>query len=185
MFRMMLLALTVFGFILLLYIAYLAYRKVRNGISTAWDKSVEVANDQQERWKRREQFKTLPEFLQKAHRQSEQVEEDTEQLPVEWRTLLDPLNQAMQHILSTTTNDTKRADSVRSFYNTSLPAYASFVAKLRTDHSQLAEDEIEKAKANIAVFKEDFARYDEGIQSARRFDFDVLMDVIKTRLNNR
>jgi len=185
MLRIFLLAVTVIGIILLLVVAYLAYRKVRRGIGSAWDKSVEVATEQQERWKRREQLKTLPDFMQKAHEQSEQIEEDTKALTSEWSSLLKPLNSEMQRILSTTANDLKRADKVRSFYNTSLPAYAKFVAKLKTDHMQLHEDEIEKAKENLAVFKEDFQRYDEGVQQARRFDFDVLMDVIKVRLKNR
>jgi hypothetical protein len=182
---MILLAMTVVGFLLLLLVMYFAYRKVRKGIANAWDKSVEVATEQQERWKQREQLKTLPEFMQKAHHQSEQIEKDTETLTSEWQTLLKPLNSEMQNILNTTANDLSRADKVRSFYNTSLPAYAKFVAKLRTDHMQLDDAEIQKAKENIAVFKEDFQRYDEGVQQARRFDFDVLMDVIKVRLKNR
>jgi hypothetical protein len=74
---------------------------------------------------------------------------------------------------------------VRTFYNTSLPAYASFVAKLKTDHLHLDAEEKQKAIENITVFKDDFDRYDSNIQQARRFDFDVLMDVIKVRLKNR
>ena len=185
MFRMILLAITVIACLALLFGFYLMYRKIRRGFGEAWDKSVEVATEQQERWKRREQLKALPEFMQKAHQQSEQIEEDTEQLTSEWQALLKPLNSEMQKILSTTANDLTRGDKVRSFYNTSLPAYAKFVAKLRTDHMQLDAAEIEKAKANLAVFKQDFQRYDDGIQAARRFDFDVLMDVIKTRLKDR
>ena len=185
MLRLMLLAVTIVGFILLLYLIYRAYRKVRRGFSSAWDKSVEVATEQQDRWKRREQLKTLPEFIQKAHHQAEQVENDTESLISDWQVLLKPLNNDVQDILNTTANDLRRAGKIRSFYNTSLPAYAKFVGKLRTDHMQLTDVEVSKAKDNLAVFKEDFQRYDDSVQQARRFDFDVLMDVIKVRLKNR
>ena len=185
MLRLLLLAVTVVGFLLLLFVIYLAYRKVRKGVSSAWDKSVEVASEQQERWKRREELSKLPEFMQKAHQQSEQIEQDTTSLMSDWQALLEPLNSEMQRILSTTANDLERAEKIRSFYNTSLPAYATFVAKLKTDHMHLDSAEIQKAKENIAVFKEDFQRYEDGVQQARRFDFDVLMDVIKVRLKNR
>ena len=185
MLRIMLIGLNVIGFLILLLVMYLIYRKVRKSMASAWDKSVEVASEQQARWKQREYVKTLPEFMQKAHQQSEQIEQDTESLASDWQTLLQPMNSEMQRILNTTADDLSRADKVRSFYNTSLPAYATFVAKLRTDHSQLDGAEIQKAKENIAIFKEDFQRYDEGVQQARRFDFDVLMDVIKVRLKNR
>ena len=103
----------------------------------------------------------------------------------DWQTLLKPLNSEMQRILNTTANDLDRAEKIRSFYNTSLPAYTAFVAKLKTDHMHLDSAEIQKAKENIAVLKEDFQRYEDGVQQARRFDFDVLMDVIKVRLKNR
>ena len=67
MMRIMLLAVTVVGCLLLLLVIYLAYRKIRKGVSSAWDKSVEVATEQQDRWKRREELSKLPEFMQKAH----------------------------------------------------------------------------------------------------------------------
>ena len=185
MMRIMLLAVTVVGCLLLLLVIYLAYRKIRKGVSSAWDKSVEVATEQQDRWKRREELSKLPEFMQKAHQQSEQIEQDTEALVSDWQTLLKPLNSEMQRILNTTANDLDRAEKIRSFYNTSLPAYAAFVAKLKTDHMHLDSAEIQKAKENIAVLKEDFQRYEDGVQQARRFDFDVLMDVTKVRLKNR
>jgi hypothetical protein len=185
MLRLTLILMVVIGLLILVVAGYIAYRKVRKGIGNAWDKSVEVANEQQERWKRREQIKSQPDYIQKAHKQSEQVETNTEALPVEWQERLAPLNQSMQEILTITVGDEKRADKVRTFYNTSLPAYASFVAKLRSDNSHLDELETEKAVANIVVFDNDFARYLKKIQQARRFDFDVLMDVIRVRLKNR
>jgi len=176
---------TVIGIIILLVIAYLIYRKIRRSVSNAWDKSAEVVSDQQERWKQREILKQQPDFIQKAHQQSEQVEQDTGELPPEWQALLAPLNTAMEDILTISIGDEKRAEKVRSFYNTSLPAYAAFVAKLKTDHLHLDAVEKQKAIDNLAVFKTDFERYDSRIQQARRFDFDVLMDVIKVRLKNR
>ncbi|PWQ94482.1 hypothetical protein [Leucothrix arctica] len=185
MLRLMLLAVTVVGLLLLLLVIYLGYRKIRKGVSSAWDKSVEVVSEQQERWKHREELDKLPDFMQKAYQQSEQIEQDTESLISDWQTLLKPLNSEMQQILNTTANNLERAEKNRSFYNTSLPAYAAFVAKLKTDHMHLDNAEIQKAKENLVVFTEDFQRYEGGVQKARRFDFDVLMDVIKIRLKNR
>ena len=173
------------GILLLLVIAYVIYRKIRRSVSNAWDKSAEVMTDQQQRWKQREALKQQPEFIQKAHKQSEQIETDMAELPADWQASLVPLNTAMADILNISVADAKRADKVRTFYNTSLPAYASFVAKLKTDHLHLDAVEKQKAMDNLAVFKADFERYDGSIQQARRFDFDVLMDVIKVRLKNR
>ena len=173
------------GIVVVLAIIYAIYCKIRRGVSSAWDKSAEVVSDQQQRWKQREMLKTQPEFIQKAHQQSEQIEADVGELSPEWQALLKLLNVAMSDIISTSISDANRADKVRTFYNTSLPAYASFVAKLKTDHLHLDAVEKQKAIDNLAVFKADFERYDNSIQQARRFDFDVLMDVIKVRLKNR
>lgn len=171
--------------LVLVVIIYVVYRKIHRSISNAWDKSAEVVFDQQERWKQREALKKQPEFIQKAYQQSEQTEKDVVELPAEWQSLLEPLTVAMTDILNISISDAKRADKVRSFYNTSLPAYAAFVGKLKTDHLHLDAVEKQKAMDNLAVFKADFERYDSSIQQARRFDFDVLMDVIKVRLKNR
>jgi len=176
---------TLIGLLILLVIAYVIYRKIRRSMSNAWDKSAEVVFDQQQRWKQREMLKQQPDFIQKAHQQTEQIDADVEQLSAEWQVLLEPLNIAMKDILSISIGDAKRAEKVRSFYNTSLPAYASFVAKLKTDHLHLDAVEKQKAVDNLTVFKTDFERYDASIQQARRFDFDVLMDVIKVRLKDR
>jgi len=173
------------GIIALLVVIYIIYRKIRQSVSSVWDKSAEVVFDQQQRWKQREILKKQPDFIQKAHEQSEQVEADVAELPAEWQTSLEPLSVAMVDILNISISDIKRAEKVRSFYNTSLPAYASFVAKLKTDHLHLDAEEKQKAVDNLAVFKADFERYDSSIQQARRFDFDVLMDVIKVRLKDR
>jgi hypothetical protein len=171
--------------LIVLAIIYAIYRKIRRTVSNAWDKSAEVVFDQQERWKQREALKKQPDFIQKAYQQSEQIKKDSAELPEDWQAQLEPLNADMADILSISINDAKRADKVRTFYNTSLPAYASFVAKLKTDHLHLDAEEKQKAIDNLAVFKTDFDRYDNSIQQARRFDFDVLMDVIKVRLKNR
>lgn len=185
MLRLTLILMVLIGLLILIVVGYIAYRKVRKGVSDAWDKGMEVANEQQERWKLREQIKSQPDYIQKAHKQSEQIENDTDTLPADWQTQIAPLNKAMREILMITIGDHKRADKVRTFYNTSLPAYASFVEKLRSDNEHLDEQETEKAVENISVFENDFNRYLGQIQQARRFDFDVLMDVIKVRLKNR
>lgn len=185
MLRLVVILLILLAILLLLGGLYLAYRKIRRGIGDAWDKSVEVANEQQQRWKLREQIKSQPDYIQTGYQQSEQIEHDTQLLPFEWQDKLAPINERMQQVLTISMSDHERAGKVRAFYNTSLPAYATFVGKLKTDHGHLDEHETSKAVANITVFEQDFARYSEQIQQARRFDFDVLMDVIKVRLKNR
>lgn len=185
MLRLTVLLMLLIGLIILIVVGYIAYRKLRKGIGSAWDKGVEVASEQQQRWKHREHIKSQPDFIQKAHQQSEQIERDINALPSEWQALLKPLNQAMQDVLLISISDTARVDKVRGFYNTSLPAYASFVATLKSDHMHLSAQEKQKAIDNLAVFQADFKGYEEKVQQARRFDFDVLMDVIKVRLKNR
>lgn len=185
MLRMIVILIVLVAVLMLIGMLYMAYRKVKRGIGGAWDKGVETLSEQQQRWKRREQLKSLPEFIQQAHQQSETIEQDTELLPAGWQASLRPLNSAMQTILNISVNDLPKAEKIRTFYNTSLPAYAGFVAKLRTDHLHLDDEEKQKAVDNLAVFEADFAQYEQRIQAARRFDFDVLMDVIKVRLKNR
>jgi len=46
----------------------------------------------------------------------------------------------------------------------------------------MSSDEIEKARQNISVFKADLLNHQETLHKVRRFDFDVVMDVIKARL---
>ena len=185
MLRLTLILMVLISLLILVVAGYIAYQKVRKGIGDAWDKGAEIANEQQQRWKQHEQIKSQPDYIQKAYKQSEQIETDTETLPTEWQSQLAPLNTAMQKIMTITIGDQKRADKVRTFYNTSLPAYASFVEKLKSDHIHLDEQETTKAVENMVVFETDFERYLGQIQRARRFDFDVLMDVIKVRLKNR
>lgn len=185
MLRLTLILMVLIGLLILIVVGYVAYRKVRKGIGDTWDKGAELVNEQQERWKRREQVKSQPDYIQKAHKQSELIENDTHAMPDDWQARLTPLNTAMQEILTITMGDHKRADKARTFFNTSLPAYATFVAKLKSDYSHLDKQEIEKALSNITVFEHDFERYLGQIQQARRVDFDVLMDVIKVRLKNR
>jgi len=182
MIRLTLIFMMLFSLLILLVVGYVAWRKLKKGLGQAWDKSVEAVDDQKQRWKEREQLKSRPDFLQKAWSQVEQIRTDSETLPPEWQALLEPLDESMQSILDLTFGDEKRADKVRRFYNTSLPAYASFVAKLRSDHGQLDAAEKQKAVDNLSVFKADFKNYEELIHEARKFDFDVLMDVIKVRL---
>ncbi|PID44303.1 MAG: hypothetical protein CSB47_11370 [Proteobacteria bacterium] len=185
MMRLTLILVVLLGLLILLGVIYVAYRKIREGIGNVWSKGVEVANEQQERWKQREKIKSQPDFVQKAHQQSEQIKYDTKALPAEWQERLTPLNAAMQGVMAITISDDKCAEKVRSFFNTSLPAYAAFVAKLKSDYRHLDEQGTNKAKESLSIFKQDFERYLEQIQQARRFDFDVLMDVIKVRLKDR
>ena len=182
MMRLTLLLMILISLLILAVVCYIAWRKLKKGLGQVWDKSVEAVDDQKQRWQEREQLKSRPDFLQKAWGQVEKIRTDSETLSPEWRALLEPLDASVQSILDLTFDDEHRADKVRRFYNTSLPAYASFVAKLRSDHTRLAAAEKQKAVDNLSVFKTDFKRYEELIHEARKLDFDVLMDVIKVRL---
>ncbi len=180
-------------------VIWLVYKKVKKGIGYTLKKGAEIANDQQQKWTEREQRKKLPEILQKGFSDYDKIYTTTTSLPEEWHLSLRLIVQKAKDILDEValefensnnnadektkpSEQNKKLNSIRSFFIHSLDALLQFVEKLGSDHQKMSVDEIDKARQNINVFKADLLNHQETLHKVRRFDFDVVMDVIKARL---
>jgi len=180
----------VFGALFFGIISYIVIRKIKQGLQYTVKKGAELANKQQQKWTEKEQRKKLPDILQKAFNQYEQLVDSHASLPTNWKNVLEPVIRQAKEILNEVAegadiNDStynKKLNSIRPFFNHSLDALLQFTEKLNSDHAEMDETQIDKARQNITVFKADLLDHQEKLLKAKRFDFDVLMDVIKARL---
>ncbi len=182
-------------FLLSAIIIWFVYKKVKKGIGYTMEKGAEIASDQQQKWTKKEQQKRFPSILQKGFSDYDKIYNTTTSLPKEWELSVMPIVKTAKDILDELAlefegdgvqekinKENKKLNSVRSFFIHSLDALLQFVEKLKSDHHKMIADEIEKARQNINVFKADLLRHQETLHKVRRFDFDVVMDVIKARL---
>ena len=150
---------------------------------------------QQQKWTEKEQRKKFPTILQKGFSDYELIYTMTASLPEEWQLSLTPIVNTAKDILdeialefesldekSKSNEQNKKLNSIRPFFIHSLDALQQFVEKLSSDQHKMSVEEIEKARQNINVFKADLLNHQETLHKVRRFDFDVVMDVIKARL---
>ncbi len=176
-------------------VVWLVYRKVKKAIGYTLKKGAEIASDQQQKWTEKEQRKKLPEILQKGFSDYNKIYTTTASLPEEWRLTIMPVVNTAKDILNEIAlefegedgktkshENNKKLNSLRAFFIHSLDALLQFVEKLSSDHHKMTVGEIEKARQNINVFKADLLNHQETLHKVRRFDFDVVMDVIKARL---
>ena len=189
MFRYALLPIIFFiGTIVLGLVAYLIYRKIRRGIEYTYQKSSELANQQQQKWKHKDQLKKQPKLVQQGFNDLKQAEELTASLPVEWQTALQPLltkaSEILDEIIIDPEFENNKLDSMRSFFIHTLDALKQFTQKLNTDHKRMSDSEIKIARENISVIDSDLKHHQQILQKKRKFDFDVLMAVIKARLKS-
>ena len=177
-----------FGSILFLLVSFYIYRKIKRGLHFTYNKGAEIANEQQQKWKDKEQFKKLPEIVQKGFTNVESIEKSSRTLPKEWSDLVNPLVQKAKEILDEIASDKKiennKLTSMRTFFIHTLDALKQFVEKLNSDHKHMSVSETEKARQNINVIKADLLHHQQILHKKRKFDFDVLMDVIKARLKS-
>jgi excinuclease UvrABC helicase subunit UvrB len=76
----------------------------------------------------------------------------------------------------------KHGDIIRRFFTVTLDAFEHFVESLLKNHEVMGRIEEEKAMQSIEVFRKDLLAYEARLSAKRRFDFQVLTDVIKHRL---
>ena len=195
------LRLTLFPFALLILfllsaiIIWFVYKKVKKGIGYTMKKGAEIASDQQQKWTEKGQQKRFPKILQKGFSDYDKIYNTTASLPKEWESSVMPIVSTAKDILDETAlefegegaqdipnKENKKLNSIRSFFIHSLDALLQFVDKLSSDHHKMTANEVEKARQNINVFKADLLSHQETLHKVRRFDFDVVMDVIKARL---
>ena len=168
-------------------VVWFIYRKVKRGIGYTMKKGAEIASEQQ---------KKFPEILQKGFSDYEKIVNITTSLPEEWQLSIMPIVNCAKDILDEVAlefegenaksklnqENNKKLNSIRGFFIHSLDALLQFVKKLSSDHYKMTDIEVEKARQNINVFKADLLNHKETLHKVRRFDFDVVMDVIKARL---
>ena len=174
---------------------WFVFKKIRRGIDVSVKKGAEIANDQQQKWTEKGQRKKQPEIIQQGYRDYEAIISVVKLLPAHWKVILEPIAAQSKEILDEVAlefkpnsankkseHQNKKLNSVRSFFIHSLGALLQFVEKLASDHGKMTEAEIGKAQKNITVFRADLLQHQETLHKVRRFDFDVVMDVIKARL---
>ncbi len=180
-------------------VIWIVYKKIKRGVEVSVKKGAELANDQQQKWADKAQRKKLPSIVKKGFDNYDQIKLGVENLPNEWKRALNPIVSHSKEILDEIAlefesdpsahkkkvqRQNKKLNSVRAFFHHSLDALLQFIEKLKTDHKTMSSSEIEKAHENITVFKADLLKHQETLHKVRRFDFDVVMDVIKARLKS-
>lgn len=186
------------------FFVYFLYQKIKQTTLSVYNKSVEIASETHQQWKRKEQRKTLPAVLQKGFDDYDQISAISVQLPNEWKSRIEPLTQQAKQILDEISyriidmdaQDKKTAaekkkqssiktdtlESMRTFFIHTMDALSQFVTKIHSDSQQMNQQEIDKAISNIQLLDNDLKHHQALLDKKRKFDFDVLMDVIKARL---
>lgn len=172
--------------IVLTVLAFYLIRKIRRGVKVTLKKGADIANDQQQKWQKKEQLKKLPDIIQKGFQELHKIKKSADKLPAQWKTITSPLINDCQIILDDLIVEEpiseSKINSIRTFFNHTLDALNQFIEKINADHQQMTSDEVEKAQENISIIKADLAHHKKIIHKKRKLDFDVLMDVIKARL---
>jgi len=179
-----------FGGIFFSLFAFFVYRKVKRGVKYTYDKSAELSNEVMDKWRNKEQRKQLPEIVQRGLDDFDIIEKAIERIPAVWQLKLLPLKQKSNSLLNEISHNLLHDDSfertklnsVRSFFNHSLDALKQLTLKIESDHKSLAEDDEQKLKDNIKLIYDDLLHHEKILHKSRKFDFDVLMEVIKARI---
>jgi len=189
--------LIIFGTLLFGLVSYFIYRKIKNIIRSAYEKSAALAAEKQQQWKDKENKKHFPQMLQKGFETYDNISQTADKLPNEWSLQLQPLTTQTKQILdelafkvASINEDKKNANdkkddvinSMRTFFIHTLDALQQFIEKIAQDANHMTAEQKSKAEENIQVLMADLAHHQKILDNKRKFDFDVLMDVIKARL---
>ena len=139
-------------------------------------------------------------MLQQGFETYDNIVQTIESLPKEWSVQLKPLTTQTKQILdelafnvTSIEADKKNAyldndkkdnviNSMRTFFIHTLDALQQFVDKISQDANYMSDQQKAKAEENIKVLMADLAHHQTILDKKRKFDFDVLMEVIKARL---
>ena len=187
--------------LLIIIVSYLIYKKIRRGIEFTVKKSTEFANDQQKKWEKKDKQEQQPDILRKGFKTYNDIIITVKLLPIEWKSVLEPLTAIAKSILDVVEDDSVMASSsvaesfstksvhtptkinrIRPFFNHSLNALLQFTQKINTDYKTMDNKDHEKARQNLNIIKADLLSHQKTLNNARKMDFDVTMDVIKARL---
>ena len=178
-------------------ITFFVYRKIKKIVSSTYKKSAELAAEKQQQWKDKGNRKQFPDMLQKGFETYDSIAQSVENLPEDWSIQLKPLTTQAKRILDelafkveSIKTEKKNAEerksdivnNMRTFFIHTLDALQQFAEKINQDNNHMSSDQITKAKENINVLAADLDHHQKILDKQRKFDFDVLMDVIKARL---
>ncbi len=176
--------------ILLLLLIFAAIRWAKRFFSS----SQGFVNSQHQVWKDRQVKKKAeekseeeakedtPEFLRQASQRLESIDKNATQLTEKWRLLLSPVIKASHEMLQRGIAKPEQAQLTRSFFTVTIKALEGFTETLVDMKGVMQDKENEKARQSIAIFMDDIHKYRARFESKKRFDFQIMMEVIKQRL---
>jgi type II secretory pathway pseudopilin PulG len=182
MVRIILFVLFIISVIAIVFLLRFLWNKFTQAVTHVLEKGSDVALQQQEKWKLREKRKKLPDEIQKLIVQYETLLESNDDLSEPWQNAMRPVYKALGDIVHILTAAPKKMNKVRTLFSVSMPALEKFITTIKTDQKFMNDAETKKAQQNIDVIRKDLQQHELTLQKSRRFDFDVLMDVIKIRL---
>lgn len=180
------LRLFLFGFIsiLLLITSILSILLVFNLIK--WTKKLfasgkNFTHQQHQNWKTKQSEKNIPSYLREAKKRMDHIDRLNKQLTGKWQLLTSPLIKQSDDMLQLGITKPQQAEISRSFYTITLKATESFIEALVHMNEVMQDLEEEKARDNIEVLLKDTYKYRAKLESKKRFDFHVMMEVMKQR----
>ena len=179
-----------FGGIFFFIFAFIVYRKIKRGVKYTYDKGAEISAEYFDKRRNQEIRNKLPTIVQKGLDDYKVIEKTIEDLPPVWQLKLMPLkrkadsllNEISYHLINDESFERSKFNSVRSFFNHTLDTLKQLTLKLKSHHRDLSDADAEKARDNIKLIYEDMLRHEKTLHKSQKFDFDVVMDVIKARL---
>lgn len=163
------------------FLRYL-WRKFIRSVNEVLEKGSDLAQEQQQKWKQREERKKLPQEIQKLILQYEALLKFNDDLSNDWKQSFQPLYASLGDIVHILTNSPKKMNKVRNLFTVSVPALEKLLGTLKTDQKFLDANETERARISINFIAKDLEAHKQTLHKSRRFDFDVLMDVIRVRM---
>lgn len=167
------------GLLLFIWLVFAIVKWVRRLAAAGND----YVGQQRQDWERRQAEKELPDFLVAGIRRMEAIEQLSDKASNKWQLMLRPVVKQAQDVVDLGAARPEQAEMARSFFTVTLAAMEDFVQALADDHGLMQDAEEEKAKQSLEVLSGDIQKYKAKLESKRRFDLQVMMEVLKQRLN--
>jgi hypothetical protein len=180
--RLILFIVFIITVVAIVFLLRFIWNKFTQTVTDVIEKGSGVALQQQEKWKRREKRRKLPTEVQQLIVRYETLLESNDVLSASWKKSMQPVYKTLGDIVHILTAKPKKINKVRTLFSVSLPALEKFITTIKADQQFMNATETQKAQHNIDVLYNDLQQHEQVLQTSRRFDFDVIMDVIKIRL---
>jgi len=133
-------------------------------------------------YKAKQAEKGVPDFLRLANQRMQNIDRLVLRLDSEWQQQLHLILGYAHELVQKGVARPEQGVIIRSFYTVTLKALESFIQALLDMQETMHADDEEKARQNIDLLMNDIYKYRARLESKKRFDFHVMMDVIKHRL---